>query len=998
MLSLNPNNPSNPSNASCSDAETQSPPSSPSSCGEEINHLHTTTDDQFETLMLNHDEETQVIDDQGCDETQLLSDGEGSDRTQVLSDCEEDDDNGCCSVSGPPKLFEFENMWLEVSGFDEKVKELWDSCDYVGRPESLWASTCGTARCKTPEKIHDGSGSVSDNNHSGIKYHRKDNGIVGTKDPVKEFSDEPEGEGDNLKLRRLVNKEEPTMSNGSTSDNDSSEAEVLPELLACNQTFAGLSYVGSQEPGEFSQANALVIVDKLLCVSDVVVTPEVHCGINIGGNLPPVSKMKGAQSLAKVIGCKSPVREVHFDWVDGYEDEGGGVLFSKVKHTFARSRDCRQRSCSKHQKPQHLNFRKDGIIADNSTEKEEKSNLKEETSNLCEQRAGLSHSESGIKQNEKEVKNFIMKTQNDFVKKSDEQPSAEISERVFETTGACMNFPDMYDIGYDTQMAAEAMDALFCSTPASDVNQVGQNVSMGASGEKAKERVCSKLASLGKRFPSSDLRDIVRLPKRTKISDTRLRDEFDISSCRHSKKNSRVKKLKPVSEAREKKLNSKPGDKVHSGSSGKENTQIRVECQTFTSIACRTRHSKGVITQKGRNLSNVSTEEISDLKVLSIPGGKRRGGGLHVNPPTRSAAKGKSSKLFFCPTSEVTNEANFQEPTGLQHKEVATTSYDRGRRARRNMLGCLYELGSLDKLFITADGKEDNGHLIPRRKRSKLVKKDLNTRRNVVNELDRLLERKVEPSVIACHSPIRNTTPISASSPVCVRNGYQTRSCKKERVKSSLMREITRLDIVAAEPLTGLKELRRRRDMTSIRVLFSHHLDEEIAKQQKKISVRLGVSVASCISEATHFVTDNFARTRNMLEAIALGKPVVTHLWLESCGQASCFIDENNYILRDSKKEKEIGFSMPVSLARACRRPLLEGKQILITANVKPTRELIAGLVKAVHGQVCVVLALFHHVAKYLLAEVKHISECFVNLFICILHWHWRGNFVGIGE
>lgn len=91
-----------------------------------------------------------------------------------------------------------------------------------------------------------------------------------------------------------------------------------------------------------------------------------------------------------------------------------------------------------------------------------------------------------------------------------------------------------------------------------------------------------------------------------------------------------------------------------------------------------------------------------------------------------------------------------------------------------------------------------------------------------------------------------------------------------------------------------------------------------------QILVRLGSSVASCCSDATHFVADRFVRTRNMLESIALGKPVVTQLWLDSCGQARCFIDENNYILRDAKKEKEIGFSMPVSLAHARQHPLLK--------------------------------------------------------------------------
>lgn len=61
-----------------------------------------------------------------------------------------------------------------------------------------------------------------------------------------------------------------------------------------------------------------------------------------------------------------------------------------------------------------------------------------------------------------------------------------------------------------------------------------------------------------------------------------------------------------------------------------------------------------------------------------------------------------------------------------------------------------------------------------------------------------------------------------------------------------------------------------------------------------------------------------------MLEAIAMGKPVVTSMWLESCGQASCFVDEKRYVLRDLKKEKEIGFNMLVSLTRASQYPLLQ--------------------------------------------------------------------------
>lgn len=61
-----------------------------------------------------------------------------------------------------------------------------------------------------------------------------------------------------------------------------------------------------------------------------------------------------------------------------------------------------------------------------------------------------------------------------------------------------------------------------------------------------------------------------------------------------------------------------------------------------------------------------------------------------------------------------------------------------------------------------------------------------------------------------------------------------------------------------------------------------------------------------------------------MLEAIALGKPVVTPSWLENCEQAGYVIAEKSYILRDEKKEKEIGFNMAVSLSRAIKLPLLK--------------------------------------------------------------------------
>ncbi|XP_051142178.1 uncharacterized protein LOC127259073 [Andrographis paniculata] len=169
--------------------------------------------------------------------------------------------------------------------------------------------------------------------------------------------------------------------------------------------------------------------------------------------------------------------------------------------------------------------------------------------------------------------------------------------------------------------------------------------------------------------------------------------------------------------------------------------------------------------------------------------------------------------------------------------------------------------------------------------------------------------------------------------------------------KSSLSKELTRLGYTESLPAFLPKDSRRRRAMDKVCILFSQNLKPNILKQQKKIVSRLGLPVASCCADATHFVADAFVRTRNMLEAIALGKPVVTHSWLESCDQAGYMVDEKNYILRDEKKEKEIRFNMSVSLTHACQQPLLKDRTILMTPNVKPSMDVITGLVKAVCGQ-----------------------------------------------
>ncbi|GLU07461.1 hypothetical protein SLE2022_244180 [Rubroshorea leprosula] len=234
----------------------------------------------------------------------------------------------------------------------------------------------------------------------------------------------------------------------------------------------------------------------------------------------------------------------------------------------------------------------------------------------------------------------------------------------------------------------------------------------------------------------------------------------------------------------------------------------------------------------------------------------------------------------------------------------------------------------------------------------KLFKMDAQSLSGAVNHgIEVSLDKSVEPSGSKRTIPVSSTKSVNEVSSDNMQYVYRRKPSNRNLPKSSLLKELVKLSIPERIPDFTWKDLRRRRDSTCIRVLFSQHLDDDTIKQQKKISARLGISITSNSMDATHYIADRFVRTRNMLEAIAAGKPVVTPLWLENSAQASWILDEKNYILRDSKKEKEIGFSMPGSLARASQFPLLKDKRVCITPNVKPNKEMITSLVKAVQGK-----------------------------------------------
>ncbi|CAL5357566.1 unnamed protein product [Camellia sinensis] len=623
-----------------------------------------------------------------------------------------------------------------------------------------------------------------------------------------------------------------------------------------------------------------------------------------------------------------------------------------------------------------------------------------------------------------------------FVTEMDVQLDAETSGQQLDPGPIGRDVPDIFDVGFDTQMAAEAMEALFYAPPPNSnvdyAHQDTENSVEDSSKGSFSTRVCSNSGVTARKMkqtnrPSKKLSGKIsssfqrntknqkeldpELPeaKKVKRGKSLAENHFNSGNPTNAKKHSCGSSFKLIELGKEDKAlesdNIKEVDKKISSISVKHDSlgegPLQGTCTNFSLITHRTRRRSSIYLSKEKedpiNSPGQSMSGAMEVGVLK----KRRKNDQNADMFRVLKVGGKRCKVGLHVSEEATNiKVNQQAQKELDvdpgdiHLKLDVWSYPRGKRENRNVpchskgvtATCLpptlvegekgneYSIGSHKK---TQGNSETNCFSLdvirkPRssvhacQKRTLLVKKcDESFLRqssyerssaDVVNcssvvmvekmtsiGPDRVKARNAKASLPKYPSPVNFTE-----------KGDENckQFCNKSLSRFPLMKELISLGIPGPLPQSASKYLRRRRDMASVRVLFSQNLDDDTIKQQKKILARLGSSIVSWCSDATHFIADGFLRTRNMLEAIALGKPVVTHLWLDSCGQASCFIDEKNYILRDAKKEKEIGFSMPVSLARARQHPLLKDRRVFITPNTKPSKELVTSMVEAVQGRI----------------------------------------------
>nr|XP_017219365.1 PREDICTED: uncharacterized protein LOC108196552 isoform X1 [Daucus carota subsp. sativus] len=983
-----------------------------------------------ETQALCYDGETEAVDDVDCAEdlcTQLFDDhdtevvvdvdDEGAKRNGVLDDTEALSDVDCVERVDNHTVVQdimLQTCLQKQDDGDFKEVENTEECDTAPvlegftslRVASIRSSGLAARNMSLRRTNNTSYYSMSSSQHevessgpSVIDSSLKVLGLIDQRHSLEELDDKIKGSSSENKcrvgksaVRKLLYEDMSHEEGLDINTNNTDKEENFPPVCNSDMELAGLSYVDSQEPGEASQTIALDFVDQFLKVNVTELDQEAEIIRSTGGKLKPLPGARGTQFLAKRANRIGSASGGTFDW-DDYQEDGGGQFLRKEKGAFSNDGRRAHQSLPKSQDLKHLNPNNCWSVKENGE--------KGEQHDLCNSVAGLFDSDSKLLLHKTKKIDESMKVAGKFIGQNLIKKLNDARDGMVET-GTQKDNPDMLDIGVDTQLAADAMEALCNGVGLNDeennVTNQGAEIHFlsNEKGNFLRTLVSDRdfVQKRASRSPGSAL--TTRQTNQTKRYGTGLTKGFSILSEQQSRKaRKQCDETEDMCnlhcELVEKSMNEKELERgvigenercVVSAPSGKKTVKkgcVQEQLNTYLPIACRTRQKASTQTQRDTKTSTILVKGIDNLSAPIAPKRKRSRAAINTlarknctefkfiqpaHPKKTKVTHTEPSDLKICGTGTIQKgnvhpKPSKEEINGMSNSKIKFTQMKSG--IKRKILAS----GQSQKELVedtTVDHSPNHHSAIGTSEDSAVIKAQtaeytIGKSRSAITAAEgaklnpwskESLKDICTPKSSAYVTPNIYTKSVNKASPVG--KEYHKPSFRKKPLSSPLKKEDSRIIEDGPESAYTYKELRKRRDITKVQVLFSQHLDGDVIKQQKKVLFRLGASVASSVSDATHFVADEFVRTRNMLEAIAFGKPVVTHFWLESCGQASCLIDERNYILRDAKKEKEIGFSLPVSLARACQHPLLQGCRVFITPNTKPGKDILASLVKAVHG------------------------------------------------
>lgn len=667
-------------------------------------------------------------------------------------------------------------------------------------------------------------------------------------------------------------------------DDDMNNADNtdLPPVFASENCLGGLSYVDSQEPGDLSQANALEVVDKIVKLNVMDNVEEVFFKESADGKSKSIPNVKWVQSLAKNTATRlSEVENSAFSWDDNLEDEGGGDFFQKNKELFF---DSKKKSLKPSRKSRFQNSKSGTSPRENGDEDHLKESKKSKDAVFSDSRPlTKSLSLNGESREESLRKNLM--------KELDEEIIATSGDREADG-GNDKDAHDVLDVGLDTQIAADAMETLRFAVNIADND--------GNEGMKSLRKTPC-VSSVKKNLHHKETRSfgagvITRQCKRARTVVESHRELSDLSSKRskNSKitldpqlgerepkrgkldqkaflENTRKQNLSSISKmigrTRKDKID-RTCASISGGSKSLNDLPTQDQNDSFVPVAHRTRRSiivnhsqcgnnikrsresvdvTGNVYQRLRSGAKASTSEISEDK--ADPAGKF--GNIEVLPPNVvEHPKGRRSRSRFALVGQEETTKFINKRSKLSKLDIKSSSTtNKNVKKSLDASGGRSICASVDRDTCIQEDmvytKSSKPSFVNRNKDNKTSAEG--EKANSSPEASSKDGHK--SSALENATPINCVTPVNDASPICKGDEYHKQSCRKNLLGSSLSREVNSLLTTGPERTSAVKDSRRRRDMASVRVLFSRHLDADIIKQQKKVS--FSVLLLICVSRHT---------------------------------------------------------------------------------------------------------------------------------------------------
>lgn len=787
-------------------------------------------------------------------------------------------------------------------------------------------------------------------------------------------------------MRKLFSDELSTQEKGaSLGSNDVNEGN-LSKSPVYDGHVAGLSYIDSQEPGELSQANALDFIDRFLDDNVIDSDQEAIYVKNVPEKLKPLPRpsTKGQQSLAKRTNVRGKAGKTGiYDWDDSHEDEGGGDIFLRTKDKVFEGEICRRKSLP--------------VVSNIRVSKPNAHGDGEEQLSISDKIMNAVHSDSrlmsqNLKTKDHTAQETAIKSRRKLDNGFDKQFNINSSSGEVEPNAVAEDAQEMLGVGLDTQMAAEAMEAL-CNGEGivvqdaddathatrssltdppncSSAGKTGALSSKECSRQSARKRKLNaksdlQTASSSKRYAKEGKQLCKKDSLMNRSKRSKLNAEHNLTSIASqngsnlpSQSTEQRKSIGDSNKYKVEELNNCTGSVRGSGVRSVKKRRLQDGLHYFTPIACRTRQSlvvkqlvkpdrpsrsfrgedKGVGSFKKRN----SGTSIQASKALDLKSTMQCSDHFVVDENTKLSQLEKSASKFssvnngsIVDASEVPRRRRSLRKLSCHNKGSeklggSSTSFaqsedignsNANKRKMRTKARCVaksnmngqtqsssYSVSIISSIYL------NHGEMLePILDESKpgdtsfhcnVVDKDEKLNSTGKNHADFLLsaksfdntsldesqrERCKSFDLASSTSSANFKTIVNDASPVFMGDNYCKQTC--ERNISRSCRELQILSAARPETTTPSKVSRKRRDITDVRVLFSHHLDEDIIKHQKKVLsdffinssaktsslvliccfltllqvlLRLGASLASSISDATHFIADEFVRTRNV--------------------------------------------------------------------------------------------------------------------------------------